>query len=423
MFIKSIHLLDYKRFHDLTIDLGKNPKRIIALVGPNGCGKSSVLDAIVFSLAIRVGGVGSSESTKDYHYYSLQQEPGYNQKNDKVKIMLDQGSFQDAFIKKGSVKRRTMVSFRSCFRYNSNLAVKEVRATVSIEGNGYGASNASALDRRIEENYRRLLAAYAKYRDENDLQPSAAKRYIIGQLNNALRECLDLEISSLGDIESDRGTLFFKKPDSDIVFQYEVLSAGEKEVVDILLDLFLRKDFYTDSIYIIDEPELHINTAIQRKLLTEINKMIPANCQIWIATHSIGFLRALQCDFKDISQIIEFKAENKWASEAYTLTPIVPNHQVWQNLFATALDDLSTLICPKIILYCEGRAEPGRDARERGLDAQVYNTIFAAKYPDVLFVSSGGNTELEQRSSIAIAILSKVFQTLEILVLKDRDVA
>lgn len=40
-----------------------------------------------------------------------------------------------------------------------------------------------------------------------------------------------------------------------------------------------------------------------------------------------------------------------------------------------------------------------------------------------MFVSSGGNTELDQRSAIAISILSKVFSDVEILVLKDRDMA
>jgi len=34
MKIQKIQLKDYKRFHDLTIDLGDNPKRIVALVGP-----------------------------------------------------------------------------------------------------------------------------------------------------------------------------------------------------------------------------------------------------------------------------------------------------------------------------------------------------------------------------------------------------
>ncbi len=57
------------------------------------------------------------------------------------------------------------------------------------------------------------------------------------------------------------------------------------------------------------------------------------------------------------------------------------------------------------------------------MDARALNTIFAQSHPESQFVSSGGNTELDQRSTIAIAILSKVFPTVEILVLKDRDMA
>ena len=37
----------------------------------------------------------------------------------------------------------------------------------------------------------------------------------------------------------------------------------EKEVIDIILDIYLRRDEYKNTIYIIDEPELHLNTAIQ----------------------------------------------------------------------------------------------------------------------------------------------------------------
>lgn len=50
MRIKKITLNEYKRFKSLTIDLGDEPKRIIALVGPNGCGKSSIFDGIYFTI-------------------------------------------------------------------------------------------------------------------------------------------------------------------------------------------------------------------------------------------------------------------------------------------------------------------------------------------------------------------------------------
>ncbi len=45
MRINTVKMTGFKRFDDLTIDLGQQPKKIVAMVGPNGCGKSSVFDA------------------------------------------------------------------------------------------------------------------------------------------------------------------------------------------------------------------------------------------------------------------------------------------------------------------------------------------------------------------------------------------
>ena len=47
MKVSKVTIKDFKRFKDLTLDLGENPAKIIALVGTNGCGKSSVLDAFI----------------------------------------------------------------------------------------------------------------------------------------------------------------------------------------------------------------------------------------------------------------------------------------------------------------------------------------------------------------------------------------
>ena len=79
MKIKKLHLKKYKRFSDLTIDLGETPKRIIALVGPNGCGKSSVFDAMLFhnNAYNTIGNTGN----KTYVYHSLDKEANYNYQN------------------------------------------------------------------------------------------------------------------------------------------------------------------------------------------------------------------------------------------------------------------------------------------------------------------------------------------------------
>jgi hypothetical protein len=341
-----------------------------------------------------------------------------------IDIVFSNGlSFNAMRNDKGNNLANTIFSFRSSYRYNSSVNITEVRSVTPIEQNNIGASTASDIDQRMVDNYRRLQAKYNKYRDDNDVKPSEARRVIIEELNKAISECLNIEITSLGNVEDGKGSIFFQKPDYDKDFSFDVLSSGEKEVIDLLLDLYLRKDMYNDSVYLIDEPELHISTSIQRKLMIEIDKMVGDNCQIWIATHSIGLLRSLQEELRDKSDIIRFDGDKQWAKETYTLKPMEKSRKNWQTLFTTALDDLTALLVPKRIIYCEGRDKLSGNGSDKGMDAQVYNTIFACEYPDTLFISSGGNTELDQRSEIAIAIIGKALPQTDIWVLKDRDMA
>lgn len=424
MKISKVKIKDFKRFKDLTLDLGNTPAKIIALVGTNGCGKSSVLDAFIACGRDHGGYVGDFSTPKIF--YRTDNKNAYELIS--IEYLDNKGNVIDnsklyhnhEFYKNN---KEIIFSFRSPYRYNTKLNITETKATQPIEKNSDGASCSLNLDSKVENNYRRLLGFYNNVMIKEDIKLSEARVKVIGLLNESIRNCLDLEITDLGNVELNNGTLSFKKSDSDITFSFDSLSAGEKEVVDILLDLFLRREKYKDSIFLLDEPELHINTSIQRKLIIEIDKLIGDGGQIWIATHSIGFLRAFQEELSGKCQVIHFENNMKFASEAITLTPVANNRTTWKSIFGTALDDLTGLIAPNRIIYCEGRDEPRQDGSERGLDAQVLNNIFNREYPDTVFVSSGGNTELDQRSSIALAILGKVFPDMEIWVFKDRDMA
>lgn len=421
MLISKLRLKNgYKRFHDLTIDLGETPARIVALVGPNGCGKSSVLDGLLYHASAheRVG----ENYNVDSAYHSMTGEGLITWQD--VEVQFTTGNFCEVRQTKGATgKANTIFSFRSPYRYNSRLKISATKAVPEIRLNSYGAGDSSNLDAKMEDNYRRLHAFYNRYVNNNDAKPSEAKVKIMGDLNASIKQCLDLEISSLGNVEGNQGTLYFKKQDQPKEFDFNVLSSGEKEVVDLLLDLYLRKEDYNDTIFLFDEPELHINTSIQGNLLVEIDRLIGPDCQIWLTTHSIGLLRALQTKMQNKCQIIEFKPELNLASEACILKPTQIGPGTWRELFAIALDDLAHLVSPSIIIYCEGRAEPGPGKQEKGLDAQVFNNIFAQSHPHAFFTSSGGNTEPDQRSTIALAVLGKVFPAVDIWVLKDRDMA
>lgn len=413
MKIKSIRLQRYKRFHDLTIDLVE-PKRMVALIGPNGCGKSSVFDGIAFlaqAYGVEYGNRGSS-LTPEYHNRYENNKASY----DGVQIEFDNGfnfaRMADSLNRKN--KGHTLFAFRSPYRYTSKLLVTRLEAVPDASSNKYGATYSVDLDDKMTNNFQLLYAKINNYVKNNQIYYKDAVNFFLGEVNNSLKNCLNIEIDSLGEITDGKGTINFKKSDQEDPFDYNVLSSGEKEVVDMLIDIVVKKDDFNDSIFLIDEPELHINTSIQRKLLLEINRLVPPNCQIWIATHSIGFLRALEEDFPEVSQIIKF--DGNYANEPVTLKPMKRTRQDFLELYKTAVDDIAELIAPKRIIYCEG------EKTDQGFDEYCYNKIFNENHSETLFISSGGCSELNIYADIALMILNKAFKGVQILTLKDRDI-
>jgi predicted ATP-binding protein involved in virulence len=412
MRIKEIHLKEFKRFDDLTIDLEDNPQKIVAIVGPNGCGKSSIFDAF-------------EEKQKNFRHYGHEENQFYSkaffyENEERRNLNYDKNQ---AITIKTDISQLTRTSFyiRTAYRFTPKFNVQQLSALSGILDTRDEPISSIALDTRLESNYKRLLGiSYSEFFKGNRTG-SEVRKELIDEVNRILNKILDIEISELGNIFEKQGQLYFKKGNVKN-FPYTNLSSGEKEVVDIILDLIIKTKEYKDTVFCIDEPELHLNTAIQRKLLIEIEKLIPDNCQLWVATHSIGFLRALQEELKGKSQIIDF-SEKDYFTGTHTITPIKTTIKNWQRIFGTALEDLTGLISPKRIIYCEGKDRPNVNGQEKGFDAQVFNNIFGEKYHDTLFISSGGNTELDQRSEIALAILTKVFSDVEILVFKDRDVS
>jgi predicted ATPase len=411
--IKTLTLKGFKRFDDLTIDLGNQPSKIIALVGPNGSGKSSVFDAFEEKQK-DYKGANVNESIEFFSKFLFNSDEAIKsqqyQKNLAIKITTTDDN--PKFDKKSFY-------IRSAYRFTPKLNVTSITAQPDILDDTTRPTSSIAVDSRFQQDYERLLGqAYDEW-ETGQLSGPDFRTKLLGHINGILRNILDIQISNMGNVRAGKGQLYFDKEDAKS-FPYQNLSSGEKEVVNIILDIYVKARDFDNTVYCIDEPELHLNTAIQRKLLVEIERLIPENCQLWVATHSIGFLRALQDELNEKCSVLDFSEKNYFRG-THTITPMPKTRTNWQRIFGTALDDLAGLIAPRRIIYCEGKQESNPNGGEQGLDAAVYNEIFKIAYPDTLFISSGGTNDLPKYSGLAIRILSKAFLDVELLLLCDRD--
>lgn len=266
-------------------------------------------------------------------------------------------------------------------------------------------------DAAVSGNYQRLVSntltdVFVKG-DEN----TTFKRYrndVLGEIQSAMRNLFDdLVLNSLGNPLRDR-TFTFDKGDSK-QFNYKNLSGGERAAFDLLLDMFVKREEYDDTVFCIDEPEIHISPRIQALLLEELFRLINEKSQLWIATHAIGMMRkAMELDKKYPGEVVFLDFGDQDFDILQRISPTKPSREFWERTHLIALDDLSELLAPNRIILCESKI---------GFDADCYNQIFNKDFPDTKFVSAGGKKELILYVPVAEAIAKGA----ECLRLRDRD--
>lgn len=412
MKLKSIKISQFRRFADLAIRDIPVDTKLIVLLGPNGCGKSALFDAFQKKLKVDVF-YGSNDELRRYY---LRQTITNDSDNSEVVLEFHDG-YPDT-----NEKLKKSLYVRTAYRHQpsfNNMSIKQpgdVRDRNSIW-------KLNDIDQTVGNNFERIFFQLVSKVTRRGLQTDDIINETIGDLQKSMTVVFeDLNLDSLVS-EFERGTFTFAKGETES-FLYENLSAGEKAAFDLLLDIVVNRKAFDDTIYCIDEPEIHLSTRIQRKLLMELYKLIPQNSQLWLATHSIGMVRAAQEIYTDNPTAVTFldlgfnpDGNQRDFSKEQIIWPVIPNLKFWSRHYSVALDDLAGLLAPRRIVLCEGT----RQGYKPSLDEACYNRIFAQEFPETLFISVGPKTAVEKRMQDLLPILDKMVSSTEIIRFRDRD--
>ena len=292
-----MELNNFKRFTHLIVENIPQTAKLVVLVGPNGSGKTSFMEAMNhYYKYTGYANIG------DYKYLSKTanvDELNHSQWFQCASKLVDI-DFYDATLPKNigeSSDIKGHFYFRSAYRnepdFQINSMQKQQDPTKSIR-----LESLIQNDQTVSANYQRLIANTISgvFNDDNDSKTVAALRdELTGKIRTAIERVFDdLKFSSLGE-PLKNGNFYFTKGTTKN-FSYRNLSAGEKSAFDLILDMVVQAKYYPDAIYCIDEPETHMHTKLQGRVLRELYLLIPGQSQLWLSTHSIGMLQEAEYD-------------------------------------------------------------------------------------------------------------------------------
>ena len=375
------------------------------MLGPNGSGKSSVFDAFL-EWARAQGKRRRSNFSNDY----FDSETG--------SFGRPEVNLHDNVTSGSTEQLGPLVHVRTAHRNTPDVSGNSIQKQEDFR-------RRNPLDRMVEtdaalgEHYQRLVAKFVPVLSNLESGDASKDletiRAMLAPVQDSLTRVLPhLNFTGLWDATSE-GSFYFTR-DGIRKFRYESLSGGEKAVFDLLLDVHIAATELGTPLICLDEPEIHLNPAVQAAVLTELMRLLPDGSQLWIATHSVGMIRRafdIAVDGPGSVAFLDFGQVEGPAPDV-RLKPSQPSSQLLREAMSVALDDLARLIAPEVLVICEGSQVSDRI---HVWDERIYRQVFRDLHPRVEFKSSGGKGDLER----AAAIASLIAPGTHILKLRDRD--
>ena len=183
--------------------------------------------------------------------------------------------------------------------------------------------------------------------------------------------------------------------------------------------MVVQSKYYPDAVYCIDEPELHMHTKLQGKVLRELYLLIPGRSQLWVSTHSIGMLQEAEDIEKEKPGTVVFlDFGNRDFDTDQIIRPSRIGKAVMDKFYELAFGDFAKLLLPKTIVFCEGDPNGGK---RKDFDKTIYSTIFADTHPEAFFISGGSCNDIENIEKTSGEIIRTLLAGTQVIKIVDRD--
>ena len=410
MRFKSTVIKDFKRFKQLTVQGIPETARLIMLAGPNGSGKSSFFDA----LSSWQKYFARRNSWNDDYYLKVYSQMTLPWNEQQLQVTFHHPEPTDP------QEKKKLVYARSAFRNDPEFQSDRLQRVQD-------PLDESRVDRMIDNdvaisrNYQHLVGQLFDIFDAKPMMTTEFTESLISPVRDPVfRLFPGLVLNSLTNPMRD-GTFRFTKGESE-GFHYKNLSGGEKAVFDLILDLVIARRAYDNTLFCIDEPEAHMNARLQADLLSVLYELIPENCQLMLATHSIGMMRrARDIEAGNPGSVVFLNFGERDFDEPVVIEPTTPDRAFWNATYEIALDDLATLVAPERVIICEGEPKNRNSGKNYSHDARCYERIFETSFPEAQFIPGGNASEVaSDKRGIAFA-LGILTQGSEVVKLIDRD--
>ncbi|MCM1064985.1 MAG: AAA family ATPase [Eubacterium sp.] len=276
IFFTEINILQIRHLRNIEIKLSQNEMKHLILTGVNGCGKTTVLNAISRSVGIHGWGFGGS----------TWEQFDFNISSDEIKIKSSLPNDVDGKKMYKAYKRGEFIQIY--FPSDRKFEISKSRVVEVVD-----ISTIKRPTEKMNHSFGQLLIylyfekLIAREKEENETVEDIERWFdwlenVLGELfeNKQLKLILSLENMCFK----------IKLPDKE-EFGLDEMASGYEALFHIFSEIVIRMEhqahlkYDLPGIVLIDEIELHLHISWQKRVLPFLTKAFP-NVQFIIATHS-----------------------------------------------------------------------------------------------------------------------------------------